>query len=278
MDSELATQSEMSAVPQSASTAVESNRAIASIQAAVLMARKFPREQTVCWNKIMSACKRKALADTAVYEYPQGGQMVSGPSIRLAEVIAQCWGNLDYGIKELSQENGASELDSYCWDLETNVRKSITFKVKHERHSKKGVKSLTDPRDIYETIANVGTRRMRNAILAVIPRDVVEAALAQCEKTMAGTGEGPIQDRIRAMAQAFEENFQVTVAMIEARLKHKIDATTERELIAMRKIYNSLKDGMADRSQFFDVDPTQAGDAAALNQRFSGKTPEAEKQ
>lgn len=30
--------------------------------------------------------KRKSLAESAIYSYPRGGQRVSGPSIRLAEV------------------------------------------------------------------------------------------------------------------------------------------------------------------------------------------------
>ena len=59
---------------------------------------------------------------TAVYNYPRGGQMVSGPSIRLAEVVAQNWGNLSFGIKELQQLPGESVAMAYAWDLETNTR------------------------------------------------------------------------------------------------------------------------------------------------------------
>ena len=38
---------------------------------------------------------------------------------RLAEEAARCWGNVDFGIKELSQKDGESEMLAYCWDMET---------------------------------------------------------------------------------------------------------------------------------------------------------------
>lgn len=52
----------------------------------------------------MKECERKLVAENAVYQYPKGGQKVQGPSIRLAEVIARNWGNIDYGIIELDQK------------------------------------------------------------------------------------------------------------------------------------------------------------------------------
>jgi len=62
-----------------------------------------------------------------MYQYPRGGQRVTGPSIRLAEAIAQNFGNLSYGIQELEQRNGESVAKAFCWDLETNVRQEKVF-------------------------------------------------------------------------------------------------------------------------------------------------------
>ena len=119
-----------------------------------------------------------------MYEYPRGGTKVTGPSIRLAEAMAQNWGNLDYGLIELDQKAGESQVMAYAWDLETNTRQTIVFSVPHIRATKKGNVPLTDPRDIYEMVANQGARRMRSCILRVIPGDVVESAVAQCNKTL----------------------------------------------------------------------------------------------
>jgi hypothetical protein len=54
------------------------------------------------------------------------------------------------------------------------------------------------------------------------------------------------------MSAAFAE-FGVVVAMLERRLGHKLEATIEQELIGLRKIFVSLKDGMSKREDWFDV-------------------------
>lgn len=72
-----------------------------------------------------------------MYEYPRGGTKVTGPSIRLAEAMAQNWGNLDYGLIELEQKAGESQVMAYAWDLETNTRQTIVFSVPHIRATKR---------------------------------------------------------------------------------------------------------------------------------------------
>ncbi len=231
---------------------VASTRAAQEVQAAMIIAKKFPRDQERSLQNILQACKRKLLAEQSVYAYPKGGTTVEGPSIRLAEVLAQCWGNVDFGVIELEQRKGESTVMSYAWDLETNTRQTKIFTVRHERHTKQGKKGLDDPRDIYEMTANQGARRLRACILGIIPGDVVDVALQECNRTMAGNNKEPLIDRVRTMASAFAD-FGVTVQMIEKRLGHRIDATSDAELLGLRKIYRSLKDNMAGREDFFPV-------------------------
>lgn len=147
-------------------------------------------------------------------------------------------------------------MEAYCWDLETNVYVSRAFWVKHQREvgrgSNKTIKDLTDPRDVYEMAANQGQRRVRACILEIIPGDIVEAAITQCDKTLAGQTNKPIEDRIRDIITAFTE-FGVTMEMIEARLGHKMEAIIEPELVTLKKIYRSLRDGAGKREDFFVV-------------------------
>lgn len=235
-------------------------KAIAEVQAAYVIAKKFPRNQHESYMAIMDACKRPFLAEQAMYAYPRGGTLVTGPSIRLAEAMAQAWGNIEFGIREISQSNGVSTVEAYAIDLQTNSRKPVTFHVKHERHTKKGVTKLTDPRDIYELVANQGARRLRNCILAIIPGDVQEAAVNQCKKTME-TGEMPLADRIRLMVQKFDE-LGVKVEHLEKRLAHKLDATIPQEIVTLQTIYKSIKDGFAHREDFFDIGGEKSGESA----------------
>lgn len=238
------------------------------VQAAMIIAKKFQRDENAAFAKIMSACKRKGLAEQALYAYPRGGQMITGPSIRLAEAMAQAWGNIDFGIVELEQRDGESTVMAYAMDLETNTRQVKTFTVRHERHTKQGTKTLDDPRDIYELVANNGARRLRACILGVIPGDIQDAALEECEKTLKAGGGEPIKDRVRKMVVLFGE-MGVTQEMIEKRLGHKLEAVIEQEVVTLGKIYRSIKDGMAKREAYFEV--SVAADTA--KEKLGGKKP-----
>ena len=240
-----------------AMTEIGESRATAEVQAAYVIAKKFPRNQLESYSAIIDACKRPFLAEQAMYAYPRGGTMVTGPSIRLAESMAQSWGNLDCGIREVSQSNGVSIAEAYAIDLQTNTRVTKIFHVKHERHTKKGVTKLTDPRDIYELVANQGSRRLRACILGILPGDVVEAAVMQCTKTLTSS-DVPISEQIRKMVLAFDE-MGVKVEHLEKRLGHKLDATIAPEIVTLKSIYKSLKDGMSKRDDFFEI-----GDKAAI--------------
>lgn len=265
-------QSDMQPALSSASEhqlSVEQARAIHEIQAAVISAKKFPRNLTGAYKRIMDACKRKGLAEQAMYAYRKGSGMVTGPSIRMAEMLAQNYGNIGCGITELETREGESQMQAYCIDYETNYQKRITFSVKHEIGTKTGVKKLTDARDIYENNFNMGARRLRACILAVIPGDIVEDAITVCEKTLAGDNTMPLADRIRKMASVFE-SIGVTSEMIEKRLGHKIDATIEHELVTLQKIYKSVQDGMSTTRDWFETGAPspEGGNAGELKDRL----------
>lgn len=242
----------------SSMTEVASNRAEQEVQAAFVIAKKFPRNLNQSYIDIINSCKRSSLAETAMYAFPRGGQLVTGPSIRMAEMMAMCYGNIDCGIREISQENDTAVAEAYAIDLQTNTRITKVFSVKLERHTKKGITKLSDPRDRYELIANNGARRLRSCILALIPGDITEDAVNQCRKTLESS-DIPLADRIKKMVMAFNE-LGVSVEHIEKRLGHNLDATIPAELVTLQSIFRSLKDGMADRSQFFDIKSKVAED------------------
>jgi len=264
---------------RSAATEAIVSRQAQEVQAAMVVAKRFPRDENLAYSKIMTACHRKLLAENAEYEYPRGNEKVSGPSIRLAEVLAQHWGNLDYGVMELEQKDGASQCLAYAWDLETNTRRSMLFTIKHERHTKKGSYRLTDPRDIYELVANNGSRRVRACILGIIPGDVVEAAQLQCRKTLIEGEKRPLKDLVREIIVAFNDGFQVTQTMLEEYIGCKAEAFSMNDYIRLRNVGKSLKDGMGKREDYFDVRATESGPTTKTEEKFkaqqgSGKTTE----
>lgn len=236
------------------STKVEMSRGIQEVQAQVLVAQTRPRDEIIARKKILDAAKRPKLAENASYCYVRGGQTVTGPSIRAAEVLAKYWGNIAYGTKELSQDltNHTSEMLAYAWDIETNTRVEKVFQVVHKRETKKGSYNLTDSRDIYELTANLGARRVRACILSVLPNDIVDEFLDECNKTLEGNNDKPFADRVRIMIEAFEQ-LGVTKDLIEKRLGCKADAFIPKQLVELRKIYVSIKDNFGKVEEYFDV-------------------------
>lgn len=251
------------------------SRQAQEVQAAMVIAKKFPRNEVESFNRIMQACKRRSLAEQAMYEYPRGTTKVTGPSIRLAEAMAQNWGNIDFGITELEQRSGESQVMAYAWDLETNTRQTKIFAVPHVRSTKQGNKALTDPRDIYEMIANQGARRLRACILGVIPGDVIDAAIAQCEATLTDSNGGvPLEDLIRSSTATLQEKYGITIPMIEAYIGCNVKSFTMNDLMRLKRVYKSLEDGMAKREDYFDLADHSQDAVSEVNNPFekdSGK-------
>jgi hypothetical protein len=241
----------------------QSARELAEVQGMILLAKRFPRDEKKAADNLLKACCRQTLAEQALYQYTRGGTDVTGPSIRLAEAAAQCWGNVSFGVREIDQNGPESTVEAFAWDMENNVRQVKVFRVSHVRHTKKGSYVLEDPRDIYEMVANQGARRVRACILGVIPGDVIEAAVNQCDVTLA-TKTPVTPERIKGMVEAFGA-FGVTQAMIEARWRRRVDTATPALLAQMGKIHNSIRDGMSRPEDWFDM--TQAASAPAQPQQ-----------
>lgn len=251
-------------VNRQALTDVQSDRATQEAQAQVILAKRYPRDEDAARERILKSCKRRRLAEVAIYTYPRGGTKVEGPSIRMAEMLGQNWGNLDFGIVELEQRNGESTALAYCWDLETNVRQTKIFQVPHVRHTKRGQTKLIDPRDIYETVANQGARRLRSVILGVIPGDIVDDALEAVNATLK-RGVDDIGKRLSAMAKAFQD-MGVPKELLEKRLGHNLGSTSESELVELRKIFVSISEGASKPQDWFDFEVEQETEPTPFEQ------------
>jgi hypothetical protein len=266
---------------QNVEMAASVGRAVAEVKASMLCAKQFPRDEMAAFARLMKACKRPGLAEASQFEYVKGEKKVSGPTIRMAEAAAQAWGNLTFGIVEVEQRKGEdgigeSVVETFCHDLETNTRQVKRFHVRHVRDTKKGSYAITDGRDVYEMVANQGARRLRACILGVIPGDVIDSALVECDKTMKGANTEPLADRIRKMISVFVE-VGVSQTAIEAKLCHKVDACSEQEVARLGKVYRAIKDGMTTPAEQFPaivVEGKAESDtkaAATLQDRVGGK-------
>lgn len=235
--------------------AVEASRAMTEAQGMLLLAKQFPRNYTTSFANAIQACQRREFAEKAFYSYPRGKETVTGVTIRFAEELARCYGNINYGFKELSRGDEKTEMQAFCWDLETNSKTEQNFVVEHVLESKNGVRQLTSQRDIYERTANDGSRRLRSRILAILPPDLVEACVKECKKTLAGNSDMPLLDKINQLVVYFAKK-GVSQEMLEKRLNHKIEAMYPEELVEYMGIYNSLIQKESTISEWFEQPKT----------------------
>lgn len=267
------------AVPKQSMMEVAQSREVAEVQAGMLIAQRFPRNEVLAMDRILQAFTRPTLAEQAMYTYARGGSDITGPSIRAAEAIAQNWGHIHFGVRELYQANGESAVEAFAWDVQTGSRDSKVFQVPHFRDTKRGRYKLEDARDIYELVANVGARRKRACILSVIPGDVVEQAMKQAELTLHTKAE-VTPERLKGIVEKFGE-FSITQAQIEKRIQRRLEALTPALMVQLGKILNSLRDGMSAPTDWFEV--VASGDASAATSAVdrvkaavkAGKKPEA---
>jgi hypothetical protein len=253
MSTDIALPSDRTVAQQAAfigqATAVEQARAVAEVQAAVIVAQNVPRDVVRARGEMQEACGRMALAQRAFYRVPNRGE---GPTVHLARELARIWGNIQYGVHELRRDDdaGESEIQAFAWDVQTNTRSTRTFIVPHARMKGGKRQPLIDLGDIYLSNQNVGSRAVRECVFTVLPTEFVEAAEATCRATLEhGEGE-PLSERVAKMVKAFD-GIGVKVAQLEAKLERKRGQWTAGDVATMLIAFKSIQSGDSVRDDEF---------------------------
>ncbi|MDP4501014.1 hypothetical protein [Nonomuraea turcica] len=221
-------------------TAVEQSRAVAEVHAAMVMAQQVPRNIDQAIAEMERSCRQMGLAERAFYAFPRGGQTVSGPSIHMARELARCWGNIQHGLHEMRRDDEAhqSEMQAFAWDVEKNTRVASTFIVPHKRAANQ---VLTDMRDIYENNTNNGSRRVREAIFAVLPPWFVERAKDLCNQTLeAAVEKQGLPQRIQEAVKAYAGG-GITQQQLEEKLGKPVAEWDAADVTQLDVLFRSLR-------------------------------------
>lgn len=216
--------------------------ATSEVQAAVLIAKRYPRDEDTALQRIERACKRRSLADRATYSYPRGGTQVTGPSVDLLRVLAGYWGNINYGFQVLGETPDGALIRAFAWDLESNTKSERDHFVERKVLRSGNKWTTPDLRDWREWLGNIGSRMERRALQNVIPRDVLESAEEWCAATrLKSIAEDPDAAR-RAVLSAFNE-LNVPAAELERYLGNPVKQADPRQLDILRGVYKAIRDG-----------------------------------
>jgi hypothetical protein len=247
--------------PQALSTgmAAEQALAVAKVQAALTIAQARPRDQHASTARILEACRRKKLAEKATYAYKRGDTMIQAPSLDLVRVVATHWGNIKFGFREVGAGPDYTEVEAYAWDLETNTEATRLFRVHRSRQymvDDQKQSNLRSERDRYENMASVAQRRVRACIEQVIPDDIFDQAVDECQKTLKREDPRSREEKIEEMVIAFDK-ISVTKKQLETYLGHPVRGAVEAQLNSLRRVYQSIRDGLSQREDHFKPETVQ---------------------
>lgn len=247
------------AVPSSATqaTQVEQARAVAEVQAAVVVAQQVPRDMARAEGEMRDSCGRKGLALKAFYRVPNRGE---GPSVHLARELARIWGNVQYGVHELRRDDrlGVSEVQAFAWDVQTNTRSTRTFQVPHQRMAGGKRKDLTDLGDVYLNNQNVGARAVRECIFTILPPWFTEEAEDIARKALRDGDGVPLKDRIAQMVQVFAEKWGIKQSQLEEKIGRKRGQWDAGDVASMQVLYRSIERGEVTVTEEFGDGPKAA--------------------
>lgn len=212
------------------------------IDVQISTARRYPRKTAEFIDKATSMCTyNKSQAAACVYSVPRAGTKIMGPSVRLAEIAAYCWGNLHCATRIIDQTDKDITAEAVAWDLENNVR--IITQVKRSILDKNG---NTFRHDMIITSGNAASSiALRNAILKVIPKtfinDVYEKALSFA---FGNNGkQKTIEERIKIAFDLFKDDLNISSENVLKIVKksHEKDITL-KDLEYLLGAYTGIKE------------------------------------
>ncbi len=228
------------------------------IQGAIIVARNFPRNEDLAFQKLMKACQRTSFAEDAGYSFPRGGQSVEGPSVNLAREAARVWGNIRYGLEVIRDDDDSRQIRGWAWDMETNTKVTAEDDFAKLVFRKKEGWIKPDERDLRELTNRRGAILVRNCLLQVLPKDLIEDAMAMSQQTLKLGAERDPEGARKKLILAFSE-LNITPEMLEKKLGHPLAQCSSAEIATLRTVYKSISDGNSSWAEYVGSAPKEAG-------------------
>lgn len=226
----------------------QQNKAEIDIQIAT--AHAYPRNVSkAIENAIAIVTMDEETAKTCNYSLSRGGDNISGPSVHLAKILAQNWGNMriDAKVIDIGQKQITSQ--AVAFDLENNL--AIRVEVKRSIWGKKG--RFND--DMITMTGNASNAiALRNAVFAVVPRGVVNRAYNAAKAKITGdlSDEQKLIAKRKQVLDSLKDTYEVTekealTAVGKVAVKH----LTADDILVLIGLGQAIKDGDTTVEQAF---------------------------
>lgn len=242
----------------------------AEIDQQITTAKQYPRSIKAFMDDARAMVTlNEAVAESCNYGLPRGGKIITGPSVRFAEIIYSAWGNCRAGTRIIHEDSRFVTAQGVCHDLQRNTM--ITKDVKRRITSKEG-KTFND--DMVGVTGNAASSiALRNAILAVIPKAFWEPLYDESRKV--AMGDSKTLATRRADALAVMQKFGVSLDMILAKFEIKGEEDISLEILqTLNGCRNSLKNGETTVEALFPTEKpaTEAKGNEAVKNKLAEKS------
>lgn len=214
----------------------------AQIDVQISTAHAYPRNIKVSLNDAIAVVTMDVdTAKTCTYSLPRGGKAITGPSVHLAKILAQVWGNLRVEAKVVSIDAKTITSEAVCFDLQKNL--AIKAQVKRSIMGKAG--RFND--DMITVVGNAANAiALRNAILSVIPRAVVDKVYNAAKQKITGdlSDETKLISKRKQVVEALRDTYGVTEKQILGAIgKAAVEHLGSDDLVVLIGIGTAIKDG-----------------------------------
>jgi len=214
----------------------------AAIDMQISTAKAYPRNiKRATENALAIVTMDEATARVCTYSLPRSGKSISGPSVHLAKILAQNWGNMRIEAKVVGVDDKQITSQAVAFDLENNL--AIKVEVKRSIVGKMG--RFND--DMITVTGNAANAiALRNAILAVIPRGIVDKVYNTALNVIAGdvSDETNLVARRKKIVDEIMQSYSVKESeVLTAVGKASISQLTREDLVSLLGIYQAIKDG-----------------------------------
>lgn len=215
----------------------------ANIDIQVSTAKQYPRSISRCANNAVAfATMDKETAQSCGYALPRGGKPITGPSVHLAKIIAQQYGNLRAEAKVVEITDRQVVSRGTAWDLENNY--AVAFEVRRSIVGRNGNRFTDDMITVTGNAAN--SIAYRNAIFGVVPKSISDKAYKAAQHLI--TGDLSDEEKLIKRRDGAIRHFVDTYAITEEEViklcgKHTVNQIQAGEIALLLGFAQSLKDG-----------------------------------
>ncbi len=229
----------------------------ATIDTQISTAKAYPRQlKRVIDNCIAIVTLDTETASTCTYSVPRSGKTVTGPTVHLAKILAQQFGNIRIEAKVISIEQKHITSQAIAFDLENNL--AIKVEVKRSIMGKNG--RFND--DMITVTGNAANSiALRNAVLSIIPKAIVDKVYNEAKRTITGdlSDKTKLISKRKQVIDALKDTYSVSEEEILSSIgKASIDHVTIDDIVVLIGIGTAIKDGDTTVEQAFRKTKTSA--------------------